>query len=148
MTAMRSYWGTNTGGVQFKEASPLLLRYRSGAEARENFLVGAIAVVRNEATIIDDKGRIVFPMKMVICRLNGGSTIEEECRVTGTPVTVIDPGRDHDVFIFPRAKISSKNLVPVVQKTVCRPIGECTDSNPEKGCKGCCNYSKHRKKNN
>lgn len=123
------------------------VKYReSGLNVTENFPTAAIAIINDRADVLNKDGRIVFPKKVVICQCAEISA--ENRRIAGTPVTAIDPGEDHEALLLPGAKASSVNPVRTVQKESTRPVGQCSDADPKRGCKNCCNClsQRHRKK--
>ena len=115
------------------------LMYRgTRLKARESFAVGVLAVLKNRADILDEAGKIVFPEKAVICQCAEG-LLPEDRRQTGTPITVLDPGKHHNSFILPKAKASAVNPIRTIRKELIRPVGKCPDTHIQGSCKNCCN---------
>ena len=134
------------GTLAVRELGNIHVKYRgTGLKAKESFSVAVIAVIRQKADILGNTGKMIFPGKAVICQRIKGLT-QEDCRQAGTPVTVLDPGEDHLMFILPNAKASKANPIRTIQKESTRPVGTCTDADPQGVCKSCCNCSKHHRR--
>lgn len=130
-------------GLVARNVGQISLKYRgTGLKVSQNFSVGAIAVISNRADILDKSGCIVLPVKVVICKRFDLS--EENRRQSGTPITAIDPGKEHDTLILLLAKATTTNPVRTVPKEVILSIGTCEKTDPPV-CKGCCNFLKRKK---
>lgn len=138
----RSYWGTEHSGIGPVMGEPdLHLGYcdKEGvltANVYERPFTGAVAVVQHTAVVINGRGKPIPTTKTVICRLHSTELSSFLRLRTGRPVEVIDPGREHQVFVLPW---STKND-PLVPKDTCRNIRPCSYTNEK--CGNCCNNKK------
>ena len=125
-----------------RNTDTILVMYRgTRLRVEESFSVGAVAVLKNKADILNRKGEMVFPGKVVICKRIDGLA-PEDYRIAGTPVTYLDPGEHHQVLILPKVKASPINPIRTIQKKSVRPVEECKDVRP--CCKNCCNFPRKR----
>ncbi len=138
----RSYWGTEHSGVEPMRSEPdLHLGYcdKNGVITVKVYgrpLAGAAAVALHTAVVIDGRGKPMPATKTVICRFHSAELSAFLQSKTGWPVEVIDPGREHQVFILPWSTESD----PLVPKDACRNVKPCSYTNGK--CGNCCNNKK------
>lgn len=130
----------------------VLLKYRSGVRSSEPLLVAAAAIARGEAVLIDERGGVITPTRVVICRRDAilqdmGPRNDRGFALklfrAGTEVDVIDPGSEHCAVIASWSPAGAAT----VWKGFCREVGEgvfCADADTE--CGRCCNNKPSLKK--
>lgn len=134
---VKSYWGAEyigrTGSV--RSESFLRLKYKGGGVVQSHLFTGAIAVIRGTATVINKLGKPILPKQMVICRKNNFNGTLRQFRI-GIPIEVIDSEDVNPFLVLCRGAESS----PVIAKSMCRPVGKCSDTDDT--CGTCCNSKK------
>ncbi len=129
-----------------REETCISIIYRgTRLRVRESFTVGILAVLKDRADILDEGGKMVFPEKAVICQCVEGLPPEDR-RQAGTPVTILNPGKNHRNFILPKAKASAVNPIRTIQKEFVRPVKKCANEHIRGTCKNCCNSPSPRGK--
>jgi len=111
------------------------LKYKGGAVVRAQFFTGAVAVIRGDAKMLNEKNVPILPTFTVICRRNCFNGALKQFRL-GVPVEVIDPGSKNSFLVVLKGMESS----PMIAKSMCRPVKTCTDTT--QGCGNCCNHKK------
>lgn len=115
----------------------LRMEYTSGAVLTEKLFTGAVAVIRGDARILNWRKKPIPPTLMVICRRNCFNGAVKKF-LFGAPVQVVNPGEDHSFLVLLKGAESN----PIIAKSMCRPVGKCTDTN--ESCGNCCNRKKTR----
>lgn len=112
------------------------LEFFGGARVRERLFTGAIAVVRDDAFIVDEMGVPIPAESVVICRKHvlNGTAVQLQNRI-GVPVEAVDPGPNCPSYVLPW----STEKAPTITKIQCRKIGKCIDTTLW-DCRNCCNH--------